>query len=144
MRLKENQIRVGLFAVALLAMVPGFRLLLFTHAPSIFTDALEDMSYGWYVPVFSLYVLWTERRRILESVGAPSWSGTILSNEGCRKASLMARPKCRSVLSESINRKISLLPPDWMSFSVKSIVSVSARLYLHHSPGCRARVRMEV
>ncbi len=78
MRLKENQIRVGLFAVALLAMVPGFRLLLFTHAPSIFTDALEDMSYGWYVPVFSLYVLWTERRRILESVGAPSWSGTIL------------------------------------------------------------------
>ena len=33
-------------------------------ARDAFTDGLEDMSYAWYVPVFSLYVLWTERAKI--------------------------------------------------------------------------------
>ena len=78
MRLKEVHIRVGLFAVSLLAMLFGYRLLLTSHAPSIFHDALEDMSYGWYVPVFSLYVVWTERRKIAESVGSPSLWGLLL------------------------------------------------------------------
>ena len=71
-------IRVGLFAVSLLAMLLGYHLLLTNHAPAIFQDALEDMSYGWYVPVFSLYVVWCERRRIMESVGDPSAWGLLL------------------------------------------------------------------
>ena len=49
-------------------MVLGFRLLLFRHAPDVFNAEHEDMSYGWYVPLFSLYVLWTERARIREIV----------------------------------------------------------------------------
>ena len=78
MRLREIHIRMGLFAVSLLAMLFGYHLLLTDHAPAIFNDALEDMSYGWYVPVFSLYVVWSERRKIMESVGDPSLWGLLL------------------------------------------------------------------
>ena len=70
--------RVALFAASFLAMLIGYHLLLLEHAPMIFNDALEDMSYGWYVPIFSLYVVWSERRRIADSVGEPSWFGLLL------------------------------------------------------------------
>lgn len=70
--------RVALFVASFLAMLIGYHLLLLEHAPMIFNDALEDMSYGWYVPVFSLYVVWNERRRIADSVGEPSWLGLLL------------------------------------------------------------------
>lgn len=36
------------------------------------------MSYAWYVPVFSLYVIWRERKEILASVGEPSALGLLL------------------------------------------------------------------
>ena len=75
MRLRDIHIRVGLFAVSLLAMLVGYHLLLMHHAPSVFNDALEDMSYGWYVPVFSLYVLWTERVKVLEAAGRDGAAG---------------------------------------------------------------------
>lgn len=78
MRLREVHIRAGLFAVSLLAMLAGYHLLLTSHAPSVFNDQLEDMSYGWYVPAFSLYVVWAERKKILESVGDPSVWGLVL------------------------------------------------------------------
>ena len=67
-----------LFAASLLAMVWGYRLLIFKHAPDVFRGTMEDLSYGWYVPVFSLYVVWNERRRIAESFGDPSWGGLLL------------------------------------------------------------------
>ena len=76
--MREVHIRVGLFAASFLAMLVGYHLLLLDHAPMIFGDELEDMSYGWYVPVFSLYVVWDERRRIADSVGEPSWLGFLL------------------------------------------------------------------
>ena len=76
--MREIHIRVGLFAASLLAMLVGYHLLLLDHAPMIFGDELEDMSYGWYVPIFSLYVVWNERRRIADSVGEPSWLGFLL------------------------------------------------------------------
>ena len=75
MRTNEIHIRVVLFAVALLAMLCGYHLLLTEHAPNMFRLAREDLSYGWYVPVFSLYVVWTERRKIIESVGESSGWG---------------------------------------------------------------------
>ena len=77
MRLKELHIRVLLFAASLLAMLFGYHLLLLNHAPAIFNDPLEDMSFGWYVPVFSLYVAWSERGKIAESVGNPSVLGLL-------------------------------------------------------------------
>ena len=41
----------------------------------------EDMSFGWFVPLFSVYVLWLQRARIAESVrcGGFSWGGLLAS-----------------------------------------------------------------
>ena len=70
--LKEISARTVLFAVSCVALLAGYHLLLTSHAPAVFRDTLEDMSYGWYVPLFSLYVVWRERKEIVASVGLPS------------------------------------------------------------------------
>ena len=77
MRFKELHVRVGLFAVSLLAMLWGYRLMWMRHVPDVFNEPLEDMSYGWYIPLFSLYVLWQERRKIVESLGKSSVVGLL-------------------------------------------------------------------
>ena len=64
--------RTVLLALAFASMAWGFRLMLFDHLPVAFQSDLEDLSYGWYVPLFSLYVLWRERREIAASVGEPT------------------------------------------------------------------------
>lgn len=71
------KIRFGMFAFVLVAMVWGYSTLLFDHVPMVFNDPLEDLSFGWYVPIFSLYVLYTERRKLLASLGDPSWAGVV-------------------------------------------------------------------
>lgn len=76
---RELKIRVALFALSMLSMLWGFRLLLTSHAPAVFSAVEEDLSYGWFVPLFSLYVLWNDRRQIAESVGNPSLAGVFLS-----------------------------------------------------------------
>ena len=63
----------GVFA----AMLWGFHAMILHHAPDMFRAPQEDMSFGWYVPLFSLYVVWTERKKILGSLGAPSWAGLL-------------------------------------------------------------------
>ena len=79
MKIREIHIRVGLFAAALVALLVGYQLLLLRDAPSVFANAREeDMSYGWYVPLFSLYVVWAERRKIVESLGKASLWGFLL------------------------------------------------------------------
>ena len=65
----------GVFA----AMLWGFQEMILHHAPDMFRAPQEDMSFGWYVPLFSLYVVWTERRKILDSIGAPSWAGLLVA-----------------------------------------------------------------
>ena len=67
--------RFAAFAIALGSLAIGFHTLLFTRLPGLFQDELEDMSFGWYVPVFSLYVVYIERKKIFDSIGAPSWGG---------------------------------------------------------------------
>lgn len=68
--------------MALLAVVGcaiwGFSAL-FVRLRGVFVDPLEDMSFGWLVPIFSLYILWTKRQDIKESMGAPSWGGLAFS-----------------------------------------------------------------
>ena len=76
-KVRELHVRTALFAALMAVVVFGFRQLVFDHAPMTFTDHLEDMSYGWYVPVFSLYVLWRERRELVASVGEPNLLGVI-------------------------------------------------------------------
>lgn len=65
--------------MAFVAMLVGFNSLLLHHAPDVFNDPKEDMSFGWYVPIFSLYVLWTEREKLIKSLGNPSWAGFFAS-----------------------------------------------------------------
>ena len=79
MRAREVYVRVALFVASALSMLWGFRLLLTVHAPDVFNGVMEDLSYGWYVPVFSLYVLWREKKELVESVGAPSPLGIALA-----------------------------------------------------------------
>ena len=79
MKVKELYLRAALFAVSLAAMLWGYWLMLSDHAPAMFRSDIEDMSYAWYVPVFSLYVVWRERKAILESIGSPSAFGFILA-----------------------------------------------------------------
>ena len=67
--------RMVMLAAAFAAILWGFQLLLLHHAPSVFNDPKEDMSFGWYVPLFSLYVVWSQRKEILASIGRPSWAG---------------------------------------------------------------------
>ena len=71
-------VRLSLLIVAFAAIIWGFHSMLFVHLPNVFNEPKEDMSYAWYVPIFSLYVLWTERRKLLESVGNSSWLGATL------------------------------------------------------------------
>ena len=73
MKNTESMVRIGLFALSLLAVLWGYQLLILVHAPDVFSGVMEDLSYGWYVPVFSIYVLWHDRNEIRESVGLPSW-----------------------------------------------------------------------
>lgn len=76
---KELSIRTALFAVSFLAMLYGYWLMLSNHAPAMFASDIEDMSYAWYVPLFSLYVVWKERREIVASLGEPSMAGFLLA-----------------------------------------------------------------
>jgi len=79
MKFSETRVKTVLLALAFGLMVWGFQLLLFTHAAMIFNDPLEDMSFGWYVPLFSLYVVWSEREKLLSSLGRASWVGFLLT-----------------------------------------------------------------
>ena len=65
--------------VAFAAMVVGFRAMLFSHLPGIFNAVEEDMDYAWFVPLFSIAVLWSERQRLRESLGAPGFGGVLLA-----------------------------------------------------------------
>ena len=76
---KELSIRTALFAVSFLAMLYGYWLMLSNHAPAMFASDIEDMSYAWSVPLFSLYVVWKERREIVASLGEPSMAGFLLA-----------------------------------------------------------------
>ena len=62
MRMK---VKIALFGAVLLSLLWGFQLMLTQHALWAFSAPEEDLSYGYYVPLFSLYVVWRERKKIL-------------------------------------------------------------------------------
>ena len=66
--------RTILFLATVAFMLYGFGGM-FMRLRNAFADPIEDMSFGWLVPVFSLYVLWTSRRELKESAGKPSMLG---------------------------------------------------------------------
>lgn len=71
MELRGIKIRLVLTAAVLAAMAVGFRAMLFSHLPGVFSAAEEDMDYAWFVPLFSIAVLWNERALLRESLGRP-------------------------------------------------------------------------
>jgi exosortase len=73
------KIRFGLFALSIASLLWGFQEMLLKHAPHMFNAKEEDLTYAWYVPIFSLYVLWTERSRLMESIRNPEFLGVVLS-----------------------------------------------------------------
>lgn len=73
------RLRAACLAVTVASVLWGFQALFLKHAPGVFNAPEEDMSFAWYVPLFSLYVLWTERRKIVESLGASAFGGLLAS-----------------------------------------------------------------
>ena len=67
----KRRFQLALLALSLGSLVWGFRALLFNHAPAVFSNPQEDMSFAWFVPLFSLYVLWTSRSRLKAAFGRP-------------------------------------------------------------------------
>jgi exosortase len=57
---------------------------LWLYGPTIYHLVLQwaatdsDFSHGFFVPLFSAFVLWQERRRLSEIIPKPSWSGLAL------------------------------------------------------------------
>ena len=51
---------------------------MFVRLANVFSAPHEDMSHGYVVPLFSLYVLWCERKRLRERAGSPAWGGLLL------------------------------------------------------------------
>ena len=71
MRKWQHNLRLGAFAATVVCMLVGF-VGMYGHLRSVFSDPYEDMSHGWLVPIFSLYVLWTQRIELKKEVCAPS------------------------------------------------------------------------
>ncbi len=74
-------IAIGAIAVTALCALYGFTGM-FRRAYQIYAfDDAEDMSFGWFVPLFSLYVLWTQRGALRAAVrrGRFSWAGLTAS-----------------------------------------------------------------
>lgn len=67
----QHNLRLGAFVATVVCMLVGFAGM-YNHLRAVFSDPLEDMSHGWLVPIFSLYVLWTQREKLKKVAGAPS------------------------------------------------------------------------
>ena len=70
--------RLLLPALTAVFMLWGFSGM-FYRVSQAFNYVREDMSFGGYVPLFSLYVLWTDRAGIRRDVGRPSLWGLLAS-----------------------------------------------------------------
>ena len=47
----------------------------FVYLNNAFRDSSQDMAHGWFVPLFSLYLLWRKRVEIAAAEKSPSWAG---------------------------------------------------------------------
>ena len=73
----QQNLRLGACAATVVCMLVGFAGM-FNRLRFVFSDPLEDMSHGWLVPLFSLYVLWTQHKEIRKEAGAPSFWGFLV------------------------------------------------------------------
>lgn len=66
-----------MMAAAFVAVLWGFQAMLLDHAPNVFNAPEEDLSFAWFVPVFSAYVVYTSRARLAAAAGAPGVGGLV-------------------------------------------------------------------
>lgn len=71
--------RAALAAFCFAASVAGYHAMIFERLPAVFRVPEEDMDYAWFVPLFSIAVLWSERKRIAAAAGAPSFGGVLFA-----------------------------------------------------------------
>ena len=76
MRQISKSKRLMPFLVTVGFMLYGFGGM-FIRLQQVFSNPQEDMSFGWLVPIFSIYVLWTSRHDLKKSVGLPSVWGLL-------------------------------------------------------------------
>ena len=76
MRKWQHNLRLGAFAVTVVCMLVGF-VSMYNLLRYVFSEPVEDMSHGWLVPIFSLYVLWTQRAELKKEAGPPSIWGLL-------------------------------------------------------------------
>lgn len=70
------------FSVALAALLAMNRDVFWWLAHAVFAEPREDMSHGWFVPLFTIALLWMKRRELSLAAGDPSWRGLLLSLPG--------------------------------------------------------------
>lgn len=75
-------LQLGSFAVALAVLLVMNRDVFWWLSHAVFSEPREDMSHGWFVPVFTIALLWMKRRELALSAGDPSWRGLILALPG--------------------------------------------------------------
>ncbi len=73
--------RFWAFIATLAAMFYGFSGM-YGRAMNAFRAPEEDMDFAWFVPLFSLYILWSQREKLLDALTStesrPSWTGLLL------------------------------------------------------------------
>ena len=74
MRTRLDQFRWLALAIVVLAAWFNYRPM-FDVAMVMFASPIEDMSHGWLVPFFSLFVVWSRRKELRAAAENPCWRG---------------------------------------------------------------------
>ena len=76
-----KRIQLGAALLLFVALLWGFQDMLLNHAPNVFRAKEEDMTFAWFVPLYSLYVLWKERGETIAAckAGSPSLWGILFA-----------------------------------------------------------------
>ncbi len=74
-RVRYQRIVQTLLLSAALALVWFQTRHMFVWVGFMFGEPSEDLSHGWFVPLFSLYLLWQRRRELLQALDGPSLRG---------------------------------------------------------------------
>ena len=70
------------FAVSFACLLLMCRGLFSWLAHFVFSEPREDMAHGWFVPLFSIALLWLKRQDLAAARGKPSWIGLALALPG--------------------------------------------------------------
>ena len=66
--------------LALAAAVAGLAVLFWEAAGNLWSrwGNQQELSHSYFIPLISLYLIWLNRRTVIESIGGPSWAGVAI------------------------------------------------------------------